>query len=269
VIPIGSPNRLKDEAPDCEPNALPVVITIRPDYKVRELLTSVRRILIEDYVRQDQPCETLIDKLGLQGVVNRCPLFDIGVALTGFTQAMPELKNDLTISFTLSGGKLSGTFDYNASLFARESIARVSRHLLSILEQMLSNTDALIAELDLLTGEEREKVLAASRVTSESKAPERLVPDVILEWYDRTPDAVALVWKASSLTYGELARGVYKQARYLQEHGVSADILVGIQFDRSIETMVNVLGVLAAGGAYVPIDPEYPAGVLEKMLNIA
>ena len=77
---------------------------------------------------------------------------------------------------------------------------------------------------------------------------------------ERTPDAVAVVYRDEELTYRELNHRANQLARYLREHGVGPEALVGLCVERSLEMVVGLLGILKAGGAYVPLDPAYPPG---------
>ena len=88
--------------------------------------------------------------------------------------------------------------------------------------------------------------------------PQGLVHKLFTQQVERTPHAIAVVFDDVSLTFAEVNRRGNLLASYLQGRGVGADTVVGVMLERSVEMLVAVLGVLKAGGAYLPLDPEYP-----------
>ncbi|MBA2736798.1 MAG: AMP-binding protein, partial [Pyrinomonadaceae bacterium] len=86
---------------------------------------------------------------------------------------------------------------------------------------------------------------------------------------ERAPDATAVVWKNERLTYGELNTRANQLAHFLRKQGVGPEIIVGVYVERSFEMIIGVLGVLKAGGAYLPLDSNYPAERLQHMVGDA
>ena len=83
---------------------------------------------------------------------------------------------------------------------------------------------------------------------------------------NKNPDAVAVIDNDGQLTYGELDRKANQLANYLQTLGVGSNTPVGLVLERSVDMIVAILGVLKAGGAYLPLDPDYPSERLKFML---
>src|SRR5436853_827618 len=160
-IVIGSPARLHAGDFDQRPNAVPIIIRFNPVQTVKGLLAEVRQTLINDYNMQGQPIELLIDKLGLQGIENRCPLFNVAVALAGFHGQMPPMKNDLTMTFVQTDDEIAAEFEYHTALLTRQTVMRIGSHFEHILRQMLSDTGAVVGNLEMLTAEEIEHILRA------------------------------------------------------------------------------------------------------------
>jgi amino acid adenylation domain-containing protein len=120
-----------------------------------------------------------------------------------------------------------------------------------------------VSQLPLLGDEERHQVLYGWNATRREFSDGKCLHELIEEQVQRTPDAVAVVYENSRLTYAELNHRSNQLARYLRELGVGPDERVGVCMERSLEMMVGLVGVLKAGGAYVPLDPGYP---LERLM---
>ncbi|MEG4594112.1 amino acid adenylation domain-containing protein [Microcoleus sp. F8_C2] len=120
-----------------------------------------------------------------------------------------------------------------------------------------------------LTDAQRHKLLVEWNNTTREYPQDKCIHQLFEEQVERTPDAVALVFKGKQLTYRELNAQANQLAHYLQGLGIGAEVLVGICVERSLEMIVGLLGVLKAGGAYLPLDPEYPQERLQFMLQDA
>src|ERR1700743_2144674 len=126
-----------------------------------------------------------------------------------------------------------------------------------------------IQGIDLLGGEERQKVLHEWNATEAEYPAEKCLHELFEEQGERTPDAVGVVYEGEQLSYGELNRRANQLAHYLNGAGIGPEDIVAIAVPRSVEMMVCLLGVLKAGAAYLPLDPEYPSERLEWMLEDA
>ena len=115
-----------------------------------------------------------------------------------------------------------------------------------------------MSEIEILSPAEREELLVGWNRTEVEYAEHSSVQEMFEESVVRQPDAVALIYKTERLNYGELNARANQLAHYLREHGVGAEVKVGICVERSLEMLVGILGILKAGGAYVPLDPNYP-----------
>ncbi|OXB12964.1 AMP-binding protein, partial [Flavobacterium tructae] len=98
---------------------------------------------------------------------------------------------------------------------------------------------------------------------------DKTIVDLFEEQVKQTPTAIAVVYEDEKLTYKELDQRSNQLAHYLREQGVKPDTLVGICLERSLEMLIGILGILKSGGAYVPIDPEYPTDRIAYMLKDA
>ncbi len=158
--------------------------------------------------------------------------------------------------------------EYDASAVSESEALQLGEEFTSLLESALRNPERRAELLKILSPGARLEVLAISR------GPEsRLDVECVNEMFERQarqrPDAVAVAAEGQQLSYEELDRRANRLARYLQRLGVSSESVVGLYMERSLEMVIGLLGVLKAGGAYLPLDPNYPAERLAFMLGEA
>ncbi len=268
-ITVGSPARRKEGELDAPPNALAIVDVIDSHLSFRDFLLKVRETLIGAYSRQSYPMNRLVRDLGLDQIDNRCPLFDIVMAVEGLHDELPTLKNDITISFRVSPEKITGVVEYDARLFRHESIDLFAERFLRVLRSAVSNIESRIYEIDILAEAERNQMLIEWNDTSAVFTKDRCVHKLFEAQAASSPDALALIFDDERVTYGELNGRANRLALYLKDLGVAPETRVGICMERSTEMIVALLGVLKAGGAYVPIDPAYPKERISFLLNDA
>jgi amino acid adenylation domain-containing protein len=158
--------------------------------------------------------------------------------------------------------------EYHTGLFEAATIARVVGHYSLLLRGMTSNPHAPIHSLEILSAEERRMLLEDFNATT-AFIPETTVVRLLEEQGSRTPKATAVQYGEDSLSYMELNHRTNQLARRLQELGVGLETRVGLMVERSLEMVVGLLGVLKAGAAYVPLDPDYPPERLSYMLDSA
>ena len=241
----------------------------------RELLGRVREAALGAYDHQELPFERLVEELGVERSLTHSPLFQStfaldpsaaqderlelgGLALEPFGAGEGIAKFDLDLVFVDAGEALSGVLVYREALFEAETIGRMAAHLEILLEALASDPERPVGEPPLLRGAERARVLEAWNATARP-VPAGCVHELFARQAARTPEAVALVHGGEPMSYAELAGRVDRLALRLRALGVGPEARVGICLERSAEMIVSVLASLAAGGAYVPIDPAYPA----------
>ena len=165
--------------------------------------------------------------------------------------------------------EITAALFYDENRFCSADIERLARQFITLLESVVSQPDAPIGELDILSNSEKQFMLVSFNQT-EQDFPKYLCLHHLFEaQVSRTPDAIAVVFENQQLTYGQLNFRANQLAHYLQKQGVGPEVLVGILLERSVEMMVGLLGILKAGGAYVPLDVSHPAERLAFMLSDA
>ncbi len=197
---------------------------------------------------------------------------------------------DLSLIMEEAGGALYGIFNYNTDVLEARTVQALAGHFETLLAGLAASPDARLSRLPLLTGAERARVLvdwSAARVNGQFRekagtGPEKATgaapagPDrpqdqrldsLYQAQVSRTPEAPAAVCGDEALSYGELNRRASQLAHYLRRRGVGPETIVGIYLGRSLKIAVSVLGILKAGGAFLPLDPTYPTDRLGFILN--
>ena len=252
-----------------------------------QLLASVRETTLGAYQHQDVPFEKLVDELHPKRDLGRSPLFQVkldlqnapreelrmsGIKFGGFGADHRVAKLDLTIAMVEGKEGVSGTAEYATELYEGTSIERLLGYVEMVAEAMVEDSLRPIGEVVLLSESQRHQVLVEWNDTADQAARE-LARATLPELFDTqtqiTPDAVAVVCDLHHLTYRRLNATANQLANHLLTLGVSPDHTVAICLDRSADMLAAMLGVLKAGGAYLPLDPTYPTDRVEFMLEDA
>jgi amino acid adenylation domain-containing protein len=154
---------------------------------------------------------------------------------------------------------------HTGSLTAVDSQAIVCQ-LQNLIPACLEQPERLLAELPLLSPVERQQLLVEWNQTETPVPTDVCIHDLFQQQVARTPDAIAVAFDSERLTYQELNARANQLAHYLICQGVEPDTLVGLEMERSIEMVVGLLAIHKAGGAYLPLDPDFPADRLALML---
>jgi len=124
-----------------------------------------------------------------------------------------------------------------------------------------------VMDLPLMSEQERQEVIVEWNLTAVDYSRDRCVHQLFEQQVELTPEAVAVIYEGTYLTYRGLSRRANQLAHYLRKFGVGAEVKVGLCVERSLEMLVGLLGVMKAGGAYLPLDPSYPPERLAFMLE--
>ena len=255
--------------------------------RVAELLHAIKEHALGAQDHQELPFERLVEALKVERSLSHTPLFqvmynhqpvvaDIASVRTasGLELALVEWQGrttqfDLTLDTYEKSGTLHAALTYANDLFDAPSIARMARHWIRLLQAMVADGEQRIGELPMLAADEQHLLVQAWNQTAAPYPTERAMHHLIEDQVQRTPDAPALVFGTTTLTYAQLDAHANQLAHALREQGVGPDVLVGICVERSLHMVVGLLAILKAGGAYVPLDPEYPEQRLEHMFEDA
>ncbi|MFN6297586.1 MAG: amino acid adenylation domain-containing protein [Microcystis sp.] len=265
-------------------NTLVLRIDLSGKPNFNQLLGRVREMAMDAYAHQDLPFEMLVEVLQPERDLSHAPLFQVdfllqnsppspleltGLTATPLTTENDTAKFDLTLGMENTGAELKGVWEYNTDLFDRSTIERLTGNFITLLEALVVNPQQPIFQLPLLTEVEAKELLKDWNATEKAYPFHQCIHQLFEEQAARTPAAVAVVFEGQELTYQELNIQANQLAHYLQSLGVNSEVLVGIYLERSLLVIVGLLAVLKAGGAYIPLDPDYPQQRLTYMAEDA
>ena len=286
-IIVGTPtaNRSRPELEDTIGpfvNILLLRTNLKGNPSFRELLARVRKVTLEAYAHQDIPFDLLAEELQPERDLSRSIWFQVFFGLHNFPEKEWELakiavtpfnieksasRYDMSLDLFENSAELIGKWEYNTNLFDEATIERMIGNFKTLLEAIVDFPSRTAFELPLLTPRERHQLLVEWNETNIEYPKDKCIHQLFEEQVEKTPDAVAVVFVEQELTYWELNCRANKLAHYLQELGVKPGTLVGISVERSLEMIVGLLGILKAGGTYVPLDPTYPSERISYMLE--
>ncbi|MBT6045458.1 MAG: amino acid adenylation domain-containing protein, partial [Candidatus Scalindua sp.] len=252
---------------------------------VTEFLAEIKELTVNAYTHQEYPFDHLIQKLNLPRDMSREPLTGITFSYMNFKQSEPDetglrfrlyegivkdsSKFDMSIFATEFPDRVVFAIEYYSAVFSQSAMQLFGSRFLKTVGELVDRGTVAIADIDILIEREQEKILKDFNHTTAEYAGDKCIHELFEAQAEKTPDAVALVFEQQQVTYRELNTRANQLAHYLQSMGVGPEVLVGICLERSMEMVVGMLGILKVGGAYLPLDPEYPKERLAFMVEDA
>jgi amino acid adenylation domain-containing protein len=248
------------------------------------LLARVREVTLQAYKHQDVPFDQLVQALRPERSPDHAPLFQTMFILQNFPIGRIEMPGlllqpmelefstarfDLTVEVFPHDGALNVYFDYNSDLYDDTTIARLQAHYRAILEAVVTDPTQKIGEIPLLSAAEREELLFTWNRTEANIPADLCFHHRFEEIAQTSPDRVGLMVNNEGITYGKLNERANCIAAALRKRGAGPNSLVGVFLPRGADLVAALLGVMKAGAAYVPLDPDYPKGRIESILDDA
>jgi amino acid adenylation domain-containing protein len=258
-------------------NELPVSVEIQPTFRV--FLARVRAELREMYAHWEVPLARAV--AGVKPATSLAPVSLSYRERTGspsFTGLESEVdwiapahaaRNALHLQVVAGDDDLVLSFQYSRHMIGRADAERIGRHFTTLLDGVLADPDAPIADLPLLDGAERTRLLVDWNDTAAEFPDQTSLAALVEAQVARTPQATAVTFEDATLSFAELNALANSVAHRLRRNGVGREDVVAICAERSLELVVGLLGILKAGAAYLPLDPEYPRDRLAFMLSDA
>jgi amino acid adenylation domain-containing protein len=262
-------------------NFLPLRCRVAGDPDFAGLLQEAKRAFLEAFEHRQFTFGSLIQKLNLPRDQSRMPLvqatFNVERLAGGLNFAGLECELvanphsftafDLNFNVLEADGALLLDCRYNTALFSAATIRRWLGHFQTLLESAVAHPQQPVARLPMLSTAERRQILEEWNDTRADFPRDKCIHRLFEEQVERTPEAIAVVFLDQTLTYRELNRRANRLARQLQGRGIGPDKIVALSMERSLEMVIAMLAVLKAGGAYLPLDVNWPVDRLNYMLE--
>ncbi len=282
-------------------NIVVVRSTVSPGRTFVDHLAQVWRDIREAVQHQEYPMDQLKRRLGPAWFAGHAPMYQVGLNLVKTHVGNPmtdfdrrrsanepvfwgplkiepypielidadhpalAMAHELVLRLIDSGGSLMADIQYDSHMFDLETIKRFERGFMALLEDAVEQPELPLHRLKILDDCERQRLVNGTNA-SDGPLPEATLPHLFEAQVRRTSEAMAVVCGDFSLSYAELNKRANRLAHHLNTLGVGPEILVGVCLERSAEMVVALLAILKSGGAYLPLDPEYPEARLAHML---
>lgn len=252
-------------------NTLPMRVKTNENDTIKDLLYKVKCDL---ELREEYEFTPLTNIKKCSELDNRDELFDSIVVIENYPLDSTVLKKEGKISFdSYSMFELNNfnitlgvtlfedieiSFNYNKEVFEYEDIKALGQHFNLILLDMINNPNKMVKDVEILSNKEKTKIIYEFNDTKMDYQNNKTINCLFEEQVKKTPDNIALICGDKQLTYKELNQKSNQLAKLLVKMGVKKDSVVGIMAERSIEMIISIMATLKAGGAYLPVDPQYP-----------
>ncbi len=263
-------------------NSLVLRLDLSGSPSVAALLKQAKTQALAAQQHQDIPFEQVVELAQPVRSLAHSPLFQVmfawqntapetlqlpGLEVLPLRASYATAKFDMTLYLQEAGSSITGGIEYATSLFEHTTIGRYMGYFHNLLAAMVADDMQTVSCLPMLGAAEQRRVLHDWNDTAAEFPTDACVHNLFEEQVRRTPNATALVFEDSSLTYRELDERANRLAHHLVTLGVGPEVLVGVCLERSIDMVVGVLGILKTGGAYVPLDPSFPQIRLSQMVE--
>jgi amino acid adenylation domain-containing protein len=245
---------------------------------VREVKARTMRA----FENQDYQFEDLVEKVVTTRDASRNPLFDVmfvfqnvdmqpgeipGLTFTPYDFEDGISRFDMTLQGFESEGKLCFILEYCTGLFLRETIGRFIKYFKRIVTSVIGDYEIELAAVDMIPGAEKQRLLADCLNTGGGSPAGRGIHELFEDQEKCRPNQAALMFQESQLTYSELNRRANQLAARLKREGAAPDSIIGIRVPASLALAVGLLGIMKAGGAYLPLAVDYPDARIRYMLR--
>lgn len=257
-------------------NTLALRNEINPEESFDELFSRVKHTTLNAYAHQAYPFDKLVEELELKRDTSRSAVFDIMLVLHNNRKRVFDIESkedqenrvsdngsrtskfDILIEVQEENDYLSFELEYNTDVYEKELIENFIVHYKTILSKLLADPTETISKIDYLSGEEKQKLLFTFNDTKVDYLG-KTVMELFEAQVAKTPDKTALIFGENIMTYKELNERSNSLAYILREkYQVSKKTKVGVMLERSLESVISMIGVMKTGACYVPIDHDYP-----------
>jgi amino acid adenylation domain-containing protein len=247
------------------------------DITFKELLLQVRQTLREAVDHQNYPMDTLLYQLGLSADQEGFPLFDVVLLLENIHDKsyIRHVKCNMVFSFVRTGGTVAGKVEYNPLCWEKRTLERIAGHFTCLLAAVLAGgIEMPLSDLEIVTPEEKHRLLDEFNGPPVEYPRDTPLSLLFAGQAANAPDSIALIdlcrgqrTETRHITYRELSRSINRLACLLRQKGIGSDTIVALLVEQPLQLIIGMLAAVTAGGAYMPIDPAYPAERMELMIK--
>jgi len=263
-------------------NTLPLRNYPQGDSSFREFLQQTKNMTLTCFDNQAYPYEDLINELTLERDPGRNPLFDVVFAYQNYEQSELSMTDlvlstyrhphtgcvfDIVLTAFEIQDRVEFNFTWRKELFTKETIQRFTQYFTNIVTAITYNIEVKLSQINILPEAESHQLLYGFNQIQVDYPLDETIATLFHKQALLTPGNTAVKMGAEAITYQQLEERSRQLAIYLQQEGVIPDTLVGVCMNRSIDMIVAIMAILRAGGAYVPIDPEYPQPRIAYMIE--
>jgi len=238
---------------------------------VKDLLLQVGQTLLEADKHQNYPIDTLVYKLNVQVQESRTdfPVFDFSCLLDEIHDKnyLNHIRQNMIAQFRQTPSAMEGIIEYNEQLYREETVRRIAGHFTTLLGNALADVNRRIPDVEFLTPAERKQLLEDFNHNRAEFSRDKSVHAWVEHYANQTPHGIAVTCQRKEYSYEQVNRLANRLARTLKEKGITIDHTAGILMERSPLMMISILAVWKAGGAYIPLDTDYPLQRLTGILN--
>jgi amino acid adenylation domain-containing protein len=266
-------------------NPLALRIDLSGDPTFGELVERAREATLEAFANADLPYETVVRAINPERDLSQTPVFQAmvvfhnpawqtqrpkfeprGIRCVEISHEKGWSKFDLLLGMSERTTGINTTWEYSTELFTPATLGRMTEHFRTLADSAANNPQRRLSRLSMLSEQERSKVLFAWNAHRNPLPQRDSIKELFEDQVKRTAQAPAVVFGEERLSYDQCNRRANRIAWRLREHGVGPGTLVAIMMDKSLDLVPAVLGVVKAGAAYIPVDPNYPADRMQFML---
>lgn len=264
-------------------NPVPLRVDLREDPSFTAVLSQVKDTVLGALAHQDYPLPLLVERLQPPRDAGRTPLFQVsfaweqtrrftddaddgGLALQTLHIGQGGAPFEITMQVGEQHERFSAALQYNTDLFDAATIEAMADHFATLLTGVVTDPDRPLSQLPLLTAADHAQLQSWNATDVEYPEAPVCLHDMVAATAARSPDAVAVACADRELTYAGLDRRANALAHRLQRRGVGAGVVVPVLLERGEDLVIALLGVLKAGGAFLPLDPDQPTGRMAPML---
>jgi len=240
----------------------------------QELISIIKETTLGAYAHQDLPFETIVDSINPERNLSHSPIFQVmfvyqnaagktmdgssELSITPIDSHSKTSKFDLTLFVVDTGDSVGGAFEYNTDIYEKSTIENFVDYYIKILSDGLEHKNTTLSEFELITKNAQRELIRHLNKNDVMPVHNKLLPHQISDVAEKYQSFIAVECDSKQYTFNDFEKQSNKFANYLISIGIKSEHIVGICIPRSYNLIVALVGVLKAGAAYLPIDPNYP-----------